>query len=441
MAKEKIYSRHVVKSDGKQSGDEWKAFLKGMMSPEGKPEALDDIVVLDLSYANFCGVIASGFLAEAGAEVITVEPPGGDPCRAFAPHGLQKEGAGAPYLMEARNKRRLCLDLEQHKDRENLRKLAARADLLIDTYAAGELDALGLGFRQLKEINPAMVYLAITPFGHFRPIDSPLARTPWSDLTSQAFSGLNALVGGLPDEPEPYNRPTRAGFYAAGYATAVEAATGALVALFHSRVTGKGQMIDVAAADAYSSCVGVPPTIGHVWKKARIRYGTLDYGLCPYGFFKCKDGFVAIACFRDQDFRAALKILGLWKLEEEWKTLLDRITDDLSRAKKLNDSVEQAVAEFTYEEIYKKFSEYSIKAARSKWRGGGLPVTTRMLRPAEVPEVRHWQERRTFVTDEQTGALLPTAGRLSETPLRIKWVSTGVGADNAELADKYGLDL
>ena len=100
--------------------------------------------------------------------------------------------------------------------------------------------------------------------------------------------------------------------------SAVGAACGGLVASFFKRRTGEGQMVDIATADAYASCVGFPPTIGYVWKKPRFRYGTLDYGLCPYGFFKCKDGYVAIACFRDQDFRAAMKILGTWKLEEDW---------------------------------------------------------------------------------------------------------------------------
>ena len=128
-------------------------------------------------------------------------------------------------------------------------------------------------------------------------------------------------------------------------------------------------MVDLASADAYASCVGFPPTIGSIWKKPRLRLGTLDYGLCPYGFFKCQDGHIAIACFRDQDFRAALKILGRWKLEEDWKSLLDRITDDIDKVKELNAEVEKAVAPYTYKEIAEKFSEYSVKAARFEMAG------------------------------------------------------------------------
>jgi len=412
------------------------------MTLEGKPEALDDMMVLDLSYANFSGDIASSFFAEAGAEVIKVEPPEGDPARVMSPYGFQVKKVGIPFLMESRNKRHITLDLTNPEGQENLKRLAAKADLLIETYAAGEMDSWGLGFRQLQELNPGLIYIAITPYGHYTTKGRETAGQPWSDLTSQAESGLAALIGDLPDAPEPYNWPTRAGFYAAGYTTAVGAACGGLTAAFFKRRTGQGQMIDIASADAYTSCVGFPPTIGYIWKKPRLRYGTLDYGLCPYGFFKCKDGYVAIACFRDQDFRAAMKILGTWKLEEDWKSLLDRITDDIDKVKELNNEVEKAVAKFTYQEISEKFSRYSIKSARSKWRGGGLPVTTRMLTPKEVLEQEHWQVRGSLarVDHPNFGVItLPVTGKMSKTPLRVKWISANIGEDNDTIFKKYGL--
>ena len=432
------------KKGARERVTEFADLLSSMLSVEGKAEALDDLLVLDLSYGNYCGIIAASFFAEAGAEVIKVEPPEGDPARFMSPFGASRQGVGSNYLMESRNKRHITMDLGDEKQRAELFKLACRAHIIIETYAPGELDELGLGYRQLREVNPGVIYVAITPYGHYEPRSGKQASMPWSDLTSQAESGLPALIGGLPTEPEPYDQPTRAGFYAAGYTTAVEAATGALAALMAWRRTGKGQMIDVAAADAYSSCVGVPPTFGYIWKKTRIRYGTLDYGLSPYGFFKCKDGHVAIACFRDQDFRAAIKILGLWKIEEEWQTILDRITDDFDRVRELNSQVEQAVTKFTYHELSEKFSDYAVKAAKAKWRGGGLPVTTKMLTPREAAGQDHWHKRQTFHQASHPGCgefILPMAGKLSDTPLRIKWVSVGVGEDNEYVSSKYGLHL
>ncbi len=440
--KERVYSRYLQKKGASRKLSEWSGFLAKMMTPEGKPEALDDMVVLDLSYANFSGNIAASFFAEAGAEVIKVEPPEGDPARAMSPYGANVKGVGIPFLMECRNKRHITLDVSDPEDRENIKRLTAKADVLIETFAPGEMDSWGIGYRRLQELNPGLVYIAITPYGHYTTRARESANVPWSDLTSQAESGLAALIGDPPDAPEPFSWPTRAGFYAAGYTAAVAAACGGLVASFFKRGTGQGQMIDIAAADAYASCVGFPPTIGYVWKKPRFRYGTLDYGLCPYGFFKCKDGYVAIACFRDQDFRAAMKILGTWKLEEDWKSLLDRITDDIDKVKELNDEVAKAAANFTYQEISEKFSRYSVKSARSKWRGGGLPVTTKMLTPKEVLEQEHWQVRGSFakVNHPAFGIVtLPVTGKMSKTPLRVKWISAEIGEDNETIFKKYGL--
>jgi crotonobetainyl-CoA:carnitine CoA-transferase CaiB-like acyl-CoA transferase len=440
--KERVYSRYLQKKGASKHLSEWSQFLSGMMGTEGKPEALDDMMVLDLSYANFCGNIAASFFAEAGAEVIKVEPPEGDPSRIISPYGDNIKGVGIPYLMESRNKRHITLDLESPQGRDNLKMLAKQADILIETFAPGQMDEWEIGYRQLKELNPGLIYIAITPYGHYTDKGEKQAKTPWTDLTSQAQSGLAALIGDLPDSPAPYNWPTRAGFYAAGYTSAVGAAMGGLIASFFKRTTGEGQMVDIATADAYTSCVGFPPTIGHLWKKPRPRYGTLDYGLCPYGFFKCKDGYVAIACFRDQDFRAALKLLGKWKIEEDWKTLLDRITDDIDKVLELNDIVDKAVADMTYSEISEKFANYSVKAARSKWRGGGLPVTTKMLTPKQVLQEKHWQVRGAFnkVAHPAYGVVtLPVAGKMSKTPLRVKWISADIGEDNEYIFEKYGL--
>ena len=442
--KERVYSRYLQKKGASKPLSEWSQFLSKMMAVEGKAEALDDMVVLDLSYANFSGNVAASFFAEAGAEVIKVEPPEGDPSRILSPYGANRQGVGIPYLMESRNKRHITLDLESPDGRENLKRLAKQADILIETFAPGEMDEWGIGYRQLREIHPGLIYIAITPYGHYTARGKEAAHTPWTDLTSQAESGLAALIGDLPSAPEPYNWPTRAGFYAAGYTSAVGAACGGLIASFFKRRTGEGQMIDIATADAFASCVGFPPTIGYVWKKPRIRYGTLDYGLCPYGFFKCKDGYVAIACFRDQDFRAALKLLGKWKIEEDWKTLLDRITDDIDKVLELNEVVEKAVADLTYGEINEKFSAYSVKAARSKWRGGGLPVTTKMLTAKEVLQERHWQVRGTFSKVEHPAygvVTLPITGKMSKTPLRVKWISANIGEDNDYIFKKYGLTV
>src|SRR5262245_36547396 len=115
-----------------------------------KPEALDDLLVLDCSRASMAGLVASSFLAELGAEVIRVEPPGGDPARCFTPFGLLHQDTGLGYLVEGRNKRHVTLSLGSPRGRQILRSLARRADVLIETFLPGQMDGWGLGYRQLS---------------------------------------------------------------------------------------------------------------------------------------------------------------------------------------------------------------------------------------------------------------------------------------------------
>ncbi|MCX6004953.1 MAG: CoA transferase, partial [Chloroflexi bacterium] len=142
-------------------------FLKGMMSPEGKAEVLDDVLVLDVSYANMSGDIASSIFAEFGAEVIKIEPPEGDPSRKITPNGVNRNGVGIPFIMEARNKRYYTLDLRTEAGRDEFKKLAVRAHIIIETYKPGQMDSWGIGYRQLSATNPGLVYIAISPYGQY----------------------------------------------------------------------------------------------------------------------------------------------------------------------------------------------------------------------------------------------------------------------------------
>lgn len=443
QTKERTYSRYLKDNKTVRRISEWGKVLAQLTSPEGKPEAIDDITIVDCSFACLPAFIASSFLAEFGAEVIKAEPPQGDPARFITPYGVTVGGVGLPFLMESRNKRFIQLDINEEQDRQVFKRLTTKVDVVIESFPPGYLDSRGIGYRQLKELNPRLIYTAITPYGQYTARAKEFSNVPWSELTSQAESGLCAIVGDLPDMPEPYSWPTRVGFYATAYITGVAAALAILVALFYRRRSGEGQMIDLATADAFASCVGIPVTMGYVWKRPRMRYGTLDYGLCPYGFYKCKDGYVAVACFRDQDFRAALKILKRWDLEEDWRSLLDRITDDVEKAKELDEEIAKTVAEYTCDEIIKKFSDYSAKAARSRWSGGGLPVTTKLLTPKDVMAEEHWKVRGNLLLIDNPSLgkfIVPVAGKMSETPPRVKWISPEIGRDDQYVRQKYKLN-
>jgi crotonobetainyl-CoA:carnitine CoA-transferase CaiB-like acyl-CoA transferase len=416
-------------------------FLADMMSSEGKPEVLDGVVVLDASYANFSGIIAASLFAEFGAEVIKIEPPEGDPSRRMTPYGAKVNGVGIPFLMEARNKRYLTLDVRTEKGRRDLSKLAAKADVLIETFPAGQMDTWGIGYRQLSQTNPGLVYIAITPYGQYTDKAEEFRNLPDSDITSQAASGLAANIGDPDTSPEPYNWPFRAGAWLGWYISGLEAALGGAMALVYKEATGEGQMTDVATADAYASLVGYPVLIGYTWEKARPRLGRHDFTLYPYGFWKSKDGIVAIAAPRDHDFRALLKILKLWKIEDDWRFTFDRITDILGQIEKLYGLIEAETVKYSSDELVRKALGYSIKSARSKWRGGGVPIIMKVPKPSETMINPHWNIRKSFqeFDDKKLGKFTIPANfiKMSESPPRVKWISCDIGMDNDYIRKKY----
>jgi len=209
----------------------------------------------------------------------------------------------------------------------------------------------------------------------------------------------------------------------------------------HRQNTGQGQMVDVAGMDAYSSMVGMPATIGFTWEKARPRIGVLDFILYPYGHWKCKDGFVAIAAPRDHDFRALLKVLGLWEQEDDWRYSSDRIPDILEQALHLHKIIEEKTILHTADELVAMALNYSKKSARSKWRGGGVPIVMKLMTPEEAMDNKQWQIRKAFqeVEDEKLGKYTISANfvKMSESPPRVKWVSSEIGKDNEYIRKKY----
>ena len=118
-----------------------------------KTEALAHIRVLDCSYGSFAGLFASSILAEMGAEVIRIEPPGGDLARKMSPYGTMIKDSGLAYISEARNKFHITLDLSKEEGRKLFSKFSAKADVLIETFKPGHLDGLGIGYRHLSKKN------------------------------------------------------------------------------------------------------------------------------------------------------------------------------------------------------------------------------------------------------------------------------------------------
>jgi len=264
---------------------------------------LEGIRVVDLTRI-LSGPFCSMFLADMGAEVIKVEDPdGGDPIRA---QGETVDGFSLYFATFNRNKRSIVLDLRSEEGRAVLRRLIARADVLVDNYRPGVLDAMGFGREALRAIRPDLVVAHVTGFGR----DGPYAGRPAFDFIAQAMSGFMSVTGSA-DGP-----PTRAGPPISDLVAGAYAAMGVLAALLRRQRTGLGEEVTTALTDGMISMLAFMASNWFATGRVPARTGN-DHGLvAPYGLFEAADGQVAIAPSNDAVYFKLLAALGLEHLRE-----------------------------------------------------------------------------------------------------------------------------
>ena len=212
-----------------------------------KPEALDDMLVIDASQGNYAGLFASSILSELGAEVIRVEAPGGDIARKMSPYGMMVKDSGLAYLTEARNKFHVTLDIETQEGVNIFKRLARKADVVIETFKPGYLDERGAGYRQLAVENPGLIYCPIYVYGQFGKDAEKCGNQPDYDITNQARGVIMSITGEPdldPEVPPEYKRPLRQGNWMGWYAGGAWAAFGIMTAVYYKRKSGQGQMVD-----------------------------------------------------------------------------------------------------------------------------------------------------------------------------------------------------
>ncbi len=425
---------------GMAINDEYAKFIYSITKPEDipfKPEALSDITVLDLSYGNFAGLFCSSILAELGAEVIRVEPPGGDIARKMSPYGIMIKDSGLPYIVEARNKYHITLNLETEEGREILKTLVLKSDVLIETFKPGYMHSLGLGYDVLKEINPKLIYCAIHTYGHFGSDSKKHANQPDYDLNDQARGVVMSVTGEPeldPEVPQEYKKPLRQGNWMGWYLAGAWAAFGINLAIFHRYKFGKGQFIDCSPPEGLFSIANYLFQYYHMTGKKMIRAGNYDYAVFPYSYFKCKDGYTFISGFTDPNWAALCEIMNRPDLQQRFPTIKERLTPE--NQPKIQHEIEKWSENYTSEEILQIITEYSRKPDRK-----GTVVTGRLEEPKDVLEREHWRMRKTFVEveDPHYGKVLvqdSSFHAMSRTPGRIKWVCRPIGADNAFIYKK-----
>lgn len=287
---------------------------------------LSHIRVLDLSRV-LAGPWAGLTLADMGADVIKVERPGkGDDTRSWGPPYLKNEDGSesseaAYYLGANRGKKSITIDISKAEGQEIIRQLAAKSDILLENYMVGTLSRYGLGYEDLKTVNPGLIYCSITGFGQ----TGPYSHKAGYDFIIQGLAGLMSITGEC--EALPGGGPQKVGIPVADLFTGVYSTVAVLAALAERSVSGRGQHIDMALLDVLVSTMGTAYmnylTTGNILKS----HGNAAANIVPYQVFTCKDARLVLAIGNDSQFVKFCEISGRDELAKniDFKTNSERV--------------------------------------------------------------------------------------------------------------------
>ena len=386
--------------------------------------------VLDLTDEK--GVLCTKLLADFGADVIKIEPPGGDPMRSIGPfyHDEPDPEKSLFWFTLNTSKRSITLDISQPEGQQLFRKLAATADIIVECFPPGYMDSLGLGYSDLSEINPRLIVTSITPFGQTGPYRDYKAY----DLVGLAMGGLLYLIG------EPHRPPVRVRAQQAYAQASVQAATGTMMAHYYRQVSGEGQHVDVSMQEAVSNTID---TAQQAWDLQQVIYKRVapfrplgDFSIrCVY---PCKDGYVA--CWNPEE----LQVIKEWMDSagvpyddariSAWIELRQKVADGeitLQEALSQEEMTEMQetrlplLAKFTRQEIYDVALEKSF---------GWAPVNT----PKNLVESVQLAARNYYVQVEhpELGETITYPGapcKMTETPWQIWGRAPLIGEHNEEV--------
>ena len=259
--------------------------------------ALSGLKVVELGQL-IAGPFAAKTLADFGADVIKIEPPGtGDPLRQWR---LLKEGTSVWWQVQSRNKRSLALDLRQAEAQGIVRQLATEADVLIENFRPGAMEAWGLGSDVLLKLNPGLIMLRISGYGQ----TGPYKDKPGFGVVAEAMGGLRHLSG------EPGRLPVRVGVSMGDTLASLHGVVGILMALYEKQKSGLGQVIDVALYEAVFNCMeSLLPEFSE-FGAVRGPAGSALPGIAPTNAYLCKDGCALIAGNGDSIFKRLMTAIG-----------------------------------------------------------------------------------------------------------------------------------
>ncbi len=260
-------------------------------------KALQDIVVLDLTRV-LAGPYCTMMLADFGAQVIKIELPGkGDDTRAMGPF---KNGSSLYYANVNRNKKSITLNLKDPKGKEIFLALAEKADVVVENYRPGVMDKLGLGYEVLRQVNPRLIYAAVSGFGSY----GRCSHRPGYDIIAQSYGGLMSITG------EEDGQPLRVGNAMGDILGGMNLTIGVLTALHARTLSGKGQRVDVALVDGVVSALETGTQRFFASGKQPELMGNRYAAAYPYDAFPARDGRFVIGCANDKLFKLLCSAIG-----------------------------------------------------------------------------------------------------------------------------------
>ncbi|HEX2171577.1 MAG TPA: CoA transferase [Dehalococcoidia bacterium] len=395
---------------------------------------LEGLRVIDLT-ANLAGPYCGMVLADLGADVIKVERPGsGDNVRALGPPWVN--GEGAAFLAVNRGKRSLSLDLKHPDGRNVLIRLAERSDFLVENMTPGTLDRLGLGYNDLRAVNPRLIYCSISGFGQ----TGPYRERGGYDTIAQGLSGIMSATG------HPGQPPAKAGVPIADIGTGVFGVIGMLAAHAAREKSGRGQYIDTSLLDcalAWSVWEVATTLAGGPVPKP---FGSVHRRNAPHQAFRTADGYITVAADRDHFWKDFTNLLGVPRLREDprFKTNADRLAHQAELEREIEAVLTTqpaaywidrlVAAEIPCGHVYRYdqvFDDPHVKArgALAQVRhttAGEVPAVNSPLRLSETP-VR--VERSAPLLGEHTEAVLTEIGYSAEEVRRLRDAQVVAAAD------------
>lgn len=372
--------------------------------------ALEGITVLDLTRV-LAGPFASMMMADMGANVIKIEETGkGADCRQMGPF---LNGESAYYMNLNRNKKGMSLNLKSPKGKQIFKDLVKKADVVLENYRPGTMAKLGLGYDVLKEINPGIIYAAVSGFGQY----GPYSKRPGYDIISQAMSGLMSTTGW------PGGDPTRSGTAMGDVLGGLSVTIGILSAIYNRSHTGRGQVVDVALVDSAVASLEIINMIYLVENRLPQRIGNRYESVYPYDSFQAKDDLVIIGGGNDKLWSIFAKHIGHPELADhpDYAKTRDRVKNHVA--------VKQIVEEWTKTKTVAEIVDELLAA--------GVPSAP-IYNIAQVVADPHIAGAREMFVDTvhpKAGPIKITGSHIkfSETKSSIRTTSPSLGEHNEEL--------